>query len=247
VIIRAAAAITVLLGVLAAPAPPAQAGSLLLDRKVIGYSVQGRAIVAYHLGDPHSSRVAVVLGQMHGDEHAGVHVVRAFLTSTRRIAGLNLWVIGTMNPDGNAADTRQNAHHVDLNRNWPHLWVPLTGQYYSGPRALSEPETVAMRNFLRSLQPHYVVSLHQPLYGVDTTDGGALDPAFRHRLAQNLRLPEKAFRCWSTCHGNMTGWYTSRRYGVAITVEFGWHPTSAYLDLTAVSGIVHALGGHYTS
>jgi murein tripeptide amidase MpaA len=230
--------------------PPTRARAAtayVLGHKVLGYSVRGRAIVAYHLGDPHASTVAVVLGQMHGDEHAGVKVARAIIASTRRITGVNLWVVPTMNPDGNAANTRQNAHRVDLNRNWPHLWVPLTGQYYSGPRALSEPETVAMRNFLRGLRPHYVVSLHQPLYGVDTTDGGALDPAFRHRLARNLGLPEKAFRCWSTCHGNLTGWYTARGYGVAITVEFGWHPGDTYLAVTARSGIVHAVGGRFAS
>jgi hypothetical protein len=150
-----------------------------------------------------------------------------------------------MNPDGNAADTRQNAHHVDLNRNWPNRWTELAGAYNSGPKALSEPETRAMYAFLKRVRPRYIVSIHQPLGGVDTTDGGALDPSFRNRLARNLGLKPKAFRCWSVCHGSMTGWYTARRYGIADTVEFGPHPTKTYLTGRARLGIITALGGGF--
>ena len=59
---------------------------------------------------------------MHGDEHAGVVVARLGAQVRVPTAGRNLWVIPTMNPDGDAAHTRQNAHHVDLNRNWPYHW-----------------------------------------------------------------------------------------------------------------------------
>jgi hypothetical protein len=104
-----------------------------------------------------------------------------------------------------------------------------------------------MYAFLNALRPRFIVSLHQPLQGVDTTDGGTLDPTFRNALARNLNLPLKAFRCWGFCHGSMTGWYTTHRYGIAETVEFGWHPTIAYLTGRARSGIVAALGGHFGS
>jgi protein MpaA len=248
---RRLAAVLLVLGVLM-PAPVQAATAVqpslsrwVIGHRVIGHSVQGRRIVAYHLGDPSLARVSVIIGQMHGDEPAGPHLVRALLAAKRRLAGVNLWVVATMNPDGAAAHTRQNAHGVDLNRNFPHRWTPLTGQYYSGPRVASEPETRAVRDFLVRVHPHYVVSLHQPLFGVDTTDGGAADPAFRHRLARNLGLPEKAFRCWSTCRGNMTGWYTARGYGVALTVEFGASPTARRITTSARYGILRALGGHY--
>lgn len=229
------------LPVRAAAATPVQA------KKTLGYSVRHRAITAYHLGDTTSRRTAVILGQMHGDEHAGVTLANSLIRGTVSVEGINLWVIPTMNPDGDAAHTRQNAHHVDLNRNWPDHWTRLTGQYYSGPEALSEPETRAMYSFLKALRPHYIVSLHQPLKGVDTTDGGSLDHAFRNALAGNLNLPLKAFRCWGFCHGSMTGWYTTHRYGIAETVEFGWHPTTSYLTGRARSGVIAALGGHFGS
>jgi protein MpaA len=213
-------------------------------RKTIGHSVKHRPIVAYHLGNPGAKTTAVLLGQMHGDEHAGVTLAKSIIDGKVSVEGINLWVIPTMNPDGDAAHTRQNAHHVDLNRNWPDHWVQLTGQYYSGPRPLSEPETKAMYAFLQKVHPRYLVSLHQPLHGVDTTDGGAIDHAFRARLARNLSLPLKPFRCWSSCHGSMTAWYT-RRHGIGETIEFGAHPSRSYLTGKARTGIVAALGGHF--
>jgi murein peptide amidase A len=242
---RLAMALAMLLATLVVPSTAAD-GAALPGRRVIGHSVQGRAIVAYHLGNPDARRVAVVLGQMHGDEPAGPRVVRALRRAAARISGVDLWVIPTMNPDGRAAHTRQNARGVDLNRNFPRRWRPLTGEYYSGPGPRSEPETRAVLRFLRDLRPTYVVSLHQPLHGVDTTDGGRVDPALRHRLARRLGLPEKPFRCWSACHGNLTGWYTDRGFGAAITVEFGAHPTRHYLTARAPRGLVRALGGHWT-
>jgi protein MpaA len=228
------------------PAPAAGYAATAVDaRRIIGYSVKHRPIYAYRLGNPRARTTAVLLGQMHGDEHAGVRLARSIVRGTVSVEGIDLWVVPTMNPDGNVRNTRQNAHHVDLNRNWPDYWAPLTGMYYSGPKPLSEPETRAMHTFLLDIRPHYIVSLHQPLHGVDTTDGGALDHAFRNRLADNLNLPLKAFRCWGFCHGSMTGWYTTHRFGIAETVEFGWHPIDHYLTGRARRGIVAALGGHF--
>src|SRR5690348_1666109 len=173
---------------------PAQAADAhatgILGTRLLGYSVQHRKIVAYHLGDPHARPTMVLLGQMHGDEHAGVVVARSVLKYASRLHGVNLWVIPTMNPDGDAAHTRQNAHHVDLNPTWPCPGRPLPGQYYAGPRPLSEPEARAVRRFLLDVHPRCVASLHQPLHGVDVDASSA--PAyrqFRNALAHNLTLP----------------------------------------------------------
>jgi len=224
---------------------PTAGHRLVLGKRLIGYSVDHRPIVAYHLGDPSIRRVSLVLGQMHGDEPAGVTVVKSLLDSDRRIVGVNLWVIRTMNPDGNRADTRQNAHGVDLNRNWPYRWAPLTGQYYSGPHALSEPESAAIHRFLLHLRPHFFVSLHQPLHAVDTSYGPKANRRFGRRLADELGLPHAPLRCWSTCHGSMTNWYVHRHYGLAQTVEFGWHPRRAHLIKAVPRGLLRALGGHF--
>lgn len=230
-------------------APSAHAQGPVLERKVIGYSVQHRPIVAIHLGTASHRPVTLVLGQMHGDEHAGVIVAHSIVRFASRLHGINLWVIPTMNPDGDAMHTRQNAHHVDLNRNWPYHWRRLTGQYDSGPHPLSEPETRAVRRFILDVHPRYVVSIHQPLHGVDSDAGaGRAYLAFRATLSRNLGLPVKDLDCWSVCYGSLSSWYHAHRLGVAVeTVEFGWHPARSYLTSRARRGIVAALGGRFGS
>src|SRR5260221_12159828 len=87
-------------------------------RHLLGRSVDGRPIVAYELGDPSAARKVLVVGCIHGDEPAGTHVV-ARLARLPAPHGADLWLVPTINPDGQAAGTRQNAHRVDLNRNFP--------------------------------------------------------------------------------------------------------------------------------
>ncbi len=257
------AAVLAIAGVTSAPrevSASTPVGTPVIERRLLGYSVQHRPIYAYRLGTPTSRITAVIVGQMHGDEHAGVTVANSLVYSRQAVSGIDLWVVPTMNPDGNAANRRQNAHGVDLNRNWPDHWVRNPAACYTGPNPLifasgcysgtgplSEPETTMMYAFLASVRPRYVVSLHQPLGGVDTTDGGALDPAFRRRLASRLGLAQTPFTCWSVCNGSMTGWFTDYRPGAAITVEFGFSPPSGYLTSTAPRGIVAAMGGSFVS
>src|SRR5438270_5470893 len=108
----------------------------------IGHSADGRAIVATESGAPRAPSRVLVVGCIHGNECAGIAVVRRLrrLSPPRRI---DLWLVPTLNPDGRAADTRQNGHGVDLNRNfaagWTHHGAPWS-TYYSGPRPFSEPE-----------------------------------------------------------------------------------------------------------
>ncbi len=238
------------LGALTArPAPAATVPTAdVLRTEIIGYSVQHRPITAYELGNPHAPFTAVVLGSMHGYfERAGETVTRA-LRSLPIPAGLNLWVIDTINPDGDALHQRGNAHDVDLNRNWPHDFTLLGDDpndkfdnHFSGPQALSEPETRAMYTFLRAVKPNRMVSMHQPLDGVDTTDGGGRDVPFRQALVADLHLPQKAFTCFGGCHGSMTGWLTANQKGAAVTVEFASQVPLSYLTSTAPRGILAAI------
>jgi murein peptide amidase A len=207
-----------------------------------GTSVLGRPLRAYRVGDRRSGVTAVLLGNMHGNEPAGVRLVKAVLAD-RRVRGVDVWVVPTINPDGLAADTRQNAHGVDLNRNWAHRWRPQTGPYDSGPRPFSEPETRAMRRFLDRVDPRFVVSFHQPLHGVDSD--AAKNRHLLNRLARNLHLPKKPLRCSGVCHGTMTGWYNAHHGGSAITVELGPRPSAAYLIGRGARGTVSSILGHF--
>lgn len=219
----------------------------VLASKVIGHSVDGRPITAYEMGDPDSSVKAIITGNIHGDEPAGLTVANQIIHGSP-IKGIDLWVIPTINPDGTAAKTHGNAHKVDLNRNWPNHFVYIApGYHYSGKKASSEPETRAMLAFLKWFKPSLMVSMHQPLNGVDTTDGGARNKAFASRLSKGLHLSLKPFKCFSVCTGSMTGWVTTYQKGAAITVEFGTSPSHTELYSVAPAALIHALGGSYTT
>src|ERR1700704_2435470 len=85
---------------------------------VLGHSVQGRPIRAFEIGNPASPRKVLVVGCIHGNEPAGIAIADA-LARGRAERGVDLWIVPDLNPDGVAADTRQNADRVDLNRNFP--------------------------------------------------------------------------------------------------------------------------------
>src|SRR6266496_702733 len=112
---------------------PAPARTVLLGR-----SWQGRPIRAVEVGNPAGTRVLVV-GCIHGNETAGIAIADA-LEHLSSPPDLDLWIVPDLNPDGVAAGSRQNAHGVDLNRNFPWRWRPMSGVYASGPRPLSERE-----------------------------------------------------------------------------------------------------------
>jgi murein peptide amidase A len=195
----------------------------VIGRRVIGHSVQGRPIVAWHLGEPGKPKV-VLVSLMHGNEPAPRRILND-LRNGQPVHDVNLWIVPVYNPDGLAHHTRRNAHGVDPNRNYPYKWARLTGSYYSGPRPASEPETRAMMTFLSTVKPAYVLSFHQPLHGVDIT----ARPAFSRRVARALDLPMTHLNCGSSCHGTMTMWFNHKFKGFALTVEFGPSPSAAKL------------------
>jgi murein peptide amidase A len=150
----------------AAAEPTAKAAT---QQELVGKSVRKRSITAAQLGDPAGTRVALVVGVIHGDERAGLRIIRAIKREASRqaaeLAGTQLWAIATVNPDGLRAHTRRNSHGVDLNRNFPYRWrgnVPHSSGYYPGPRPASEPETRAVMAFVRRIQPDLSIWYHQP-------------------------------------------------------------------------------------
>jgi protein MpaA len=191
----------------------------VVEHRVIGRSVRGRPLHAWRLGEPGKRRV-VLLSTMHGNEPHTRQILTS-LRDGRPVRGIDLWVVPVVNPDGLAQRTRRNARGVDLNRNFPHDWADLDGNYESGPRPASEPETRAVMGFLRQVRPRRVLSFHQPLNGVDTD---TKDPRFARRLARALRLPTTTLDCGGLCHGTMTSWYNARFAGAALTIEYAARP-----------------------
>jgi len=74
-------------------------------------------------------------------------------TVTAVVDDLETLVVPMANPDGSVASTRGNAHEVDLNRNFPFMWV----EGVSSGRPGSEPETRALRD--DGLRHPYVVGI----------------------------------------------------------------------------------------
>lgn len=247
------AAGAVLASGLAAPvltSVPAQAAETTYVKKriVVGKTSQGRKIVAYFRGDPKAKRVALVLGQMHGDEPAGRRTAMYIVERLRVKPGTGLWVIPTMNPDGRAKDTRTNARGVDLNRNWPTSgWIKGTkgSRTYGGPKKGSERETKAMMRFLKKYKPRYIASLHQPLNGVGKSGKNV---AYEKRLAKYLGLKRKYF---GVAQGKgtsptLTGWYNHYlgKHGTAITVEYTRTPSRRFVGVKASHALLRAAYVH---
>jgi protein MpaA len=204
-------------------APPADATArsataVVTTREVVGQSVEGRPIVAIHRARPGATRVVLVIGCIHGNEQAGMRVVRRLRDRAHLPADLDLWLVPTVNPDGVAADRRTNAHGVDLNRNFTYHWRPSShGLTWSGPAPLSEPESVALQALQERLNPVLTVVFHQPLFGVGSTDKSM---ATVRALARGMRLPVTDLNCSSVCYGTFTSWINAKTAGLGVTVEF---------------------------
>ncbi len=167
---------------------------------VIGHSVLGRRIIAVVRGPNDAPRKILVVGCIHGNECAGLAIIHA-LERAPVVHGLELWLVPEMNPDGTAAGTRQNADGVDLNRNFPYQWEPLTDpNYYSGPRPLSEPETQAAVRLIRRIRPAVTIWYHQREDLVDMAGG---DRGVARRYAQLAHLRAT---CLPFLPGTATAW-----------------------------------------
>lgn len=202
---------------------------------VFGHSVHGRPLRALEVGDRSSDYRMLVVGCIHGDECAGTGVVTE-LEHAR--PSFDLWLVPELNPDGHTAGTRQNAHGVDLNRNFPSEWRPNGRRgdaEYAGPHALSEPETRAARALILRLRPDVTIWLHQPQNLVRAW--GPSVPAAR-QFARRAGMPFRSLR-WP--HGSAANWQNHRFPGRAsFVVELPRGSLSQRLRARLVAAILDA-------
>ena len=114
-----------------------------------------------------------MIGVIHGDEHAGVAILERLATMPVP-PGIDLWLVESMNPDGQAVAQRGNADGVDLNRNFPDGWGPIgapgDGQY-AGTGPASEPETQAIVALVGLIRPELTLFYHQDLNRLSPSTG----------------------------------------------------------------------------
>ena len=154
----------------------------------IGRSVEGTALTATRQGPAGAATRVLVVGQIHGDEPAGVEVVRA-LRRMRPPRAVAVWTVKSLNPDGARRGIRQNARGIDLNRNFPRGWRPSRPgtRYYGGRRPLSQPESRAAARLVRRLRPRLTIWFHQPYAFVLKSKG--VDARVVRRYARLARMP----------------------------------------------------------
>ena len=203
-----------------------------LGEEIIGYSAQGRPIVASHRGTP-GGTVVLVVGVIHGDENAGLAILQDLRTMQLPV-NIDLWLMDAMNPDGLANNERHNGNGVDLNRNFPHDWTQVAqlGDWeYSGTGPASEPETGAFIAFADRIAPHLTLWYHQDLNRISPSS--RKDGPLRERYAALTGLP-----VLSVTGGTYTGvaatWVrTTVPHAMSFIVELA--PT-----LSADEALVHA-------
>jgi hypothetical protein len=162
--------------------------------ELVGESTRGQPIRAFTLG---SGRPRIlVVGSVHGTEPAG-SVVATRLLHARPPARGTITVVQDLNPDGQAAKRRANARGVDLNRNFPGTWQPIST---AGPAPASEVETQVAIRLIQRLRPDVTIWFHQP-QGLVRASGPNVAVARRY-----ARLAGMRFRRLPSPPGAATAW-----------------------------------------
>ena len=198
-----------------------------IEEFVIGGSVEGRPITAFRRGTRGGTSV-LVIGVIHGDEDAGFEVAEQLRTLPVP-DGIDLWVVPSVNPDGQAAQIRHNANGVDLNRNFPEGWSPIAAPgdwQYAGSGPASEPETQAIVALGELVRPDLTLWYHQDLFRINPASGRG--GQIRQRYADLTGLPIVPIT-GGTYTGTASQWSRAIAAdgGIGFTVELGPELTSA--------------------
>ena len=215
---------------------PTKNNNLGPKQEIIGKSVEKRDIVAYYFGN--GERKILFVGGIHGG-YEGNSVLLAnkfmdyFSTNLEDIPkNLTVIIIPSINPDGVFAVSRFNANKIDLNRNFDCKWKPegvWKGNIVSaGTAPFSEPETIALRDFVLKNNPDAVIFWHSQanaVYASECKDGILPETLnIMNAYSKASGYPSvKSFDSYEVT-GDAEGWLASINIP-AITVELKTHET----------------------
>jgi protein MpaA len=210
---------------------------------IVGRSAEGRPIKAIAVNggagdDRDSSPRVLAIGCIHGDECAGIGVVRCSYFCRRPETG-DLIVVRNLNPDGLALGTRLNGRGVDLNRNFVADWRPIGSPgdpEHSGPAPFSEPETRIARRLIRTLRPDVTIWFHQQAQPLVRAWGPSVRAARIY-----ARLAGLPFHHLPWMDGTAPNWQNNRFPGTSsFVVEL---PAAGDVDADRHSAAILALAG----
>ncbi len=242
--------------------------------KVIGLSVEGRKIESYTYGSG-KTRLAFVGGIHGGYEWNSVVLAYKFMdylsANPEAIpANLTITVIPSANPDGvykiigkegrftvedaptdeSAAPGRFNAHTVDINRNFDCKWKPKgmwkRNQVSGGTAPFSEPEAMAIKNFVLENKPDAVIFWHSQSNAVYASEceAGILPETLDIMNAYSKASGYSAVKSFDSYEvtGDAEGWLASINIP-AITVELQTHNTIEWeLNLAGIKALFEYCG-----
>lgn len=157
-----------------------------VQKQIIGYSIQGKPVVALSTNDCAGSAAVVVLSRQHPPEVTGFMAMQQFVETVlgssaqaqRFRTHYRLLVVPLLNPDGvDEGNWRHSAAGVDLNRDWDQF---------------VQPETRAVRDFLlqktkdAQLKVYFGIDFHSTYRDVFYTnaDTATRVPGFTKRWLQ---------------------------------------------------------------
>jgi hypothetical protein len=207
---------------------------VILD--TLGYSVQGRMILAAKVSDnplmEEDEPEFRIIGCHHGNEYMSVEMALNMLQYladnygsitqvTHLVNDLETWIIPMMNPDGRTAGTRYNANGVDVNRDYGYMWNG------DSPSIFSQPETRAIRlhglehNFSTSLSYHTTAAYVN--YVWNYKDFPVPDSAFIVNISTEYAsytgyTPIEGYE-WYQTYGDCNDWSYGSRGDIDATIE----------------------------
>ena len=212
---------------------------------VIGHSVKGLPLEIFGFGTGSSERM-IVAGIHGGYEWNTIALADELIKYLDQHpetvpSHIKLYILRSFNPDGEARshtfDGRANSNGVDLNRNFPVLWQAAWSRsgcwdyapINAGSQAGSEPETIALMNFIESHRIDALISYHSAALGIfpggQPADARSVDLAKTIASISNYPYPPIDTGCQFT--GQLIDWASAQGIA-AVDIELTDHENTDF-------------------